>query len=81
MPWDLTQQVAEEHGHLLALNVVLVQMTIQGTVKALRAHGDARDRRDPVMAVAVLHNRGFPNGVPRLANRRDQEEARLVDED
>lgn len=78
---DLAQQVAEEGRDLLALDIVLVQLAVQRTPEALGADGDARDGRDAVVRVPVAHDRRLPHRPPRLADRGDQEKARLVDED
>ena len=81
MAMDLMQQVAEEHRHFFALDIVLIQLAVQRTMKALRADGDARDGRDAVVTVPMTHDRRLPHRTPRLPDRRDQEEARFVDED
>ena len=78
---DLAQQGAEEGRDLVALDVVLIQLAVQRAMDALRADGDARDGRDAVVRVPVAHDRRVPHRPPRLADRGDQEEARLVDED
>jgi len=78
---DLAQQMAEKRRDFLALNVVLVQLAVQGAAAAPGADGDARDGRDAVVRVPVPHDRRLPHRPPRLADRGDQEEARLVDED
>ena len=78
---DLTQQGALEDRDLVALDVVLIQLAVQRAMGALRADGDARDGREAVVRVPVPHDRRLPHRAPRLADRGDQEEARLVDED
>jgi hypothetical protein len=78
---DLAQQGAEEGHDLVAPDVVLIQMAVQRAMGALRADGDARDGRDAVVRVPVAHDRRLPDRPPRLADRGDQEEARLVDKD
>ena len=78
---DLTKQRAEEGRDLVALDVVLIQLAVQRAMGALRADGDTRDGRDAVVRVPVTHDRRLPDRPPRLADRGDQEEARLVDED
>ena len=39
----LTQQVAKEHHDFFAMNIVLIQLAVQGAMKASRADGDAGD--------------------------------------
>jgi hypothetical protein len=78
---DLAQQLAEERCHLLALDIVFVQLAVQRAMTTLRADGDARDGRDPVVRIPMPHDRGLAHRAPGLPDRRDQEEARLVDED
>jgi len=78
---DLAQQVAEERRDCVALDIVSIELAVQRAPKALRADGDARDGRDAVVCVPVAHKRGLAHRTPRLADRGDQEEARLVDED
>ena len=78
---DLAQQLAEEGRDLVALDVVLVQLAVQRTMEALGADSDARDGRDAVVRVPVPHDGRLADRAPRLPDRRDQEEARFVDED
>jgi len=78
---DLPQQGAEEGRDLLALDIVLIQLAVQRTPKALRADGNARDGRDAVVRIPMPHDRRLPHRAPGLADRGDQEEPRLVDED
>jgi hypothetical protein len=78
---DLTQQGAEEGRDLVALDIVLIELAVQRTPEALRADGDARNGRDPLVRIPMAQERGLAHRTPRLADRGDQEEARLVDED
>ena len=78
---DLAQQLAEKSCDLLALNVVLVQLAVQGAAEARGADSDARDGRDPVVRVPMADDRRLPHRPPGLPDRGDQEETRLVDED
>ncbi len=78
MTVDLTQQMAEEHCDLLALDVVFVELAIQRAPEKFRADCDAGDRGDTVMAVAVGHDRRLADGAPRLMHRRDQEKPGFV---
>ena len=73
--------MTQESLHLFALDVVLIQQAIQRTMKALGADGNAGDRGDPVVAIAVTHHRGLPHRAPGFPYGGDQEEPRFVDKD
>src|SRR5512144_2542342 len=81
MTMDLMQQMAEKRRHFLALNIILVELAVQGTMEAFWTDGDTRDGRDPVMAIAMKQDRCLSYRTPGLPDRRDQEEARFVDKD
>ena len=78
---DLAQEVAEEGRDLVALDVVLGPLAVEGTMAAPGADGDARDGRDAIVRVPVAQDRRLPHRPPRLPDRGDQEEARFVDEE
>ena len=78
---DLAPQAAEERRDFAGLDGVLIQLAVQRAVAAPRADGDARDGRDAVMRIPMAQERGLAHRTPRLADRGDQEESRLVDED
>ncbi len=78
---NLPQQVPEEGRHFGALDVVFVQLAVEGAVTALRANRDARDGRDAVVRIPVPHDRGVAHRAPGLPHRGDQEEARFVGKD
>jgi len=79
MTTDLTQEMAQEDGHLFALNVVLVQVAVQRAMEAPGADGDTGDRGDSVVAIPMMYDGGLSDRTPRLAYGRDQEESRFVD--
>jgi len=81
MTTDLTQELAQEDGHLFALNVVLVEQAVQRAMEAPGADGDTGDRGDSVVAIPMMHDGGLSDRTPRLAHGRDQEEAGFVDKD
>lgn len=81
VPGDLVQQMAEERRDLFPPDIVFIQLAVQRAVAALRADGDARDGRDAVMTIPMTHDGRLTHRAPRLPDRRDQEEARFVDED
>jgi hypothetical protein len=78
---DLTQQLPEEGRDFAALDIVLIEVTVQRAMAALRADGDTRDGRDAVVRIPVPHDRRLAHWAPRLPDRGDQEEARFVGED
>lgn len=78
---DLAQEVAEEGRDFAALDIVLIEVTVQRAMIALRADGDGRDGRDAVVRIPVAQDRGPAHRAPRLPHRGDQEEARFVGED
>src|SRR4030042_3824628 len=55
-------------------------MEVEADVLASEAHGDRRDRRDPVVTVAVPDDRGLAAGSPGAADVRDQQEPAFVQE-
>ena len=73
--------MTEKNLHLFALDVVLIQQAIERTMQALGTDGNAGDRRDSVVPVAVTHHRGLAHRAPRFPYRGDQEEPRFVDKD
>ena len=78
---DLTQEMAQEEGHLIALNVVFVKLAVQRTMEAPGADSDTGNGGDSVVTIAVTHDRRLSHGTPSLADRRNQEEAGFVDKD
>lgn len=78
---DVAQQVAEEHDHGLALDVVVIQVAVEGAVEPPGADGEARDGGDPIAALAMPDEGRLTDRTPRLAHRRNQEEAGFVDKD
>jgi len=81
MTTDLTQEMAQESLDLFALDVVLIQQAIERAMQALGADGNAGDRGDSVVAVAVTHHRSLPHRAPCFPYGGDQEEPGFVDED
>ena len=79
--WYLSQELVEECRDFFAMDIVLVELTVQGTTKALRTYRNSRNSGNPVMAIPMDHNRCFSHRTPGLADRGNQEEARFVDKD
>ena len=71
VPADLTEEMPQEHDHLVALDVVLVEVAVQGTMEPPGADGDAGDGGDPIVTLAMTHDGGLADGTPGLADRRD----------
>ena len=78
MAVDLAQQMAEEHCDLLALDVVFVELAIQGASETLRADCDSRDGRDSVVAVPMRNEWCLADRAPCFEHRRDEEKAGFV---
>jgi len=78
---DLAQQMPEERRHFFALNVVLVQMAVERTMKAAGADRDARNGGEPIVAIAMRHDRRLSHRAPGFLHRRDQEEAAFIEKD
>jgi hypothetical protein len=73
--------MAKESFDLFALDVVFIQQAIERTTQALGADGNAGDRGDPIVTIAVTHHRGLAHRTPRFPYGGDQEEPGFVDED
>ena len=72
---DLAQQMPEECHYFFALNVVLIQLAVQRTMKSFRADSDAGDGRDTIVMIPMMKNRSLALAyrAPSLANRGNQE--------
>ena len=64
----MRQEMAEEQGHLFALDVVLEKLAIQGAMEAPGTDGDTRDGGASVVAIAVSEDRRLAHGAPCLAH-------------
>jgi hypothetical protein len=58
VPADLTEELPQEHDHLVALDVVLVEVAVQGTLEPPGADGNAGDGGDPIVTLAMTHGWG-----------------------
>ena len=81
VPVYLVQQMAEKYRYFLALNIVLVELAVQGTMEAFRTDGNTRNSRDPIMGIPMEHDRCLSHRAPGFVDRGNQEESRFVDED
>lgn len=75
----LAQQMAKEEGDLFALDVVLIELTVECAVKGLGADGDTGDGGDAVVAIVIGQNRGLPHRSPRSPDGGKQKEAGFID--
>jgi len=81
MAAHLAQQMAKEEGHFLALDVVLIELTVERAVKSLRTDGDTGDGGDAVMAIVVRQDGGLSHRTPCSTDGGNQEEAGFIDKD
>ena len=73
--------MSKEDGHFLAVDVVLVELTVQCAVKGLGTDGDTGDGGDAVVAIVIGQNRGLPHRPPSSADGGNQEKARFINKD
>ena len=77
----VAEQIPEKCRDFLPLNVVFVEMAVERTMKAAGADGDSRNGREPIVAIAMRHDRRLPHWAPGLLDRRNQQEAAFVEKD
>lgn len=77
---EVLQQVAQESTDLGVFNVSFLQGVVQTEPLALGTDRQARYDRDAMANLMMVNVRRLAARRPCLANRRDQEEARFVDE-
>lgn len=77
---QVPQQQAEEHGDLDMADVGEVQVAVEPEAVAVRADGDGGDRRNALVRIPMTQQRRDPARRPSAADRRDQQEAALVEE-
>ena len=77
----VTQQSSEEQRDLDVRDVVKMKVNVETEPATLGADGDGGDRRDPVVAVAVPHDRRFASRGPGPTDVGNQQEPGLVEED
>lgn len=78
---QVPEQVAEEGARIGGPDVVAVELEIEAAAAAARTEREAGDHRHAVVALPVTEDRGVAARRPGPPHRRDQEEARFVDED
>jgi len=77
----MAKQISKEGADLGVLDVLDVEGVVQAETSPARAHRDAGDDRDSIAPLPVVEQGRLAPGRPGLAHARNQEEARLVDED
>jgi len=78
---EMAKQMSQEGAGLGVLDVFRMERVVQAEATAAGTHGDARDRGDPIAPLPVVEQRRLSARRPGLADTRNQEETRLVDED
>jgi len=78
---QMVEQIPEERAHLWVLDVLGGEQEVEAAAPAVRAHREAGDDRDALAPLAVAQQGGLTPRRPGPTYARDQEEARLVDED
>jgi len=78
---QVAKHVAEEVTDLRMLDVLGMQAEVQPQAPAAGTDGQAGDHRDAIPTLAVVEQRCLSPRRPGAPDGRDQEEARLVDED
>jgi hypothetical protein len=81
VPAQMAQQVPEEGADLVMLDVLRVALEVQTDAPTPGSNGDSRDHGNTIMPVAMMNDGCLTTRSPGLPYRRDQEEARLVNED
>lgn len=77
---QVAKQMTEKLASLGLLDVLAMQLEVEADPSALGAHRQCRDGGNLVVFVRVLGAWGLTARSPGAADRRDQEEARFVEE-
>jgi len=78
---EMAKQMSKEGADLGVLDVLGVEAVVEAEPSATGAHGDTGNDRDPIAPLPVVEKGRLASRRPGLAHTRNQEEARLVDED
>lgn len=78
---EMPKQVSKEGADLGVLDVLGVEAGVQAEASTAGAHRDAGDHGDSIPPLPVVEERRLAAWRPGLADARNQEKARLVDED
>jgi len=78
---QVAEQASQEGADLGVSDVVRREREVEAVAPAARAHREAGDDGDPVVSLAMPKQRRLAARRPGAPHARDQEEARLVDED
>jgi len=76
----MTEQLAKKRDDLGARDVAHAEIEVQPEAPAPRRHGERRDSRNSVSAIAMPKVRSLPDGRPGLAHVGNKQEAALIDE-
>src|SRR5437667_8147141 len=79
-PAEVTQQLPEKGDDLGASDVAGMEIKVQPEPVATGRHGERRNDRDLVTAVAVPKLRRTTDGGPGLADIRDEQESTFIEE-
>lgn len=77
---EMPQQIAEKRTGVRRAEILAMQLEIESVVAAAGAQREPGDDRNAIMFLPVVQDRRLAPGRPGAAHGRDQEEARLVDE-
>ena len=75
---DLAQQLPEKCRDFFALDVVFVELAVQGASEAFRADCDPRDGGDAVVPIAMRNEWRLADRTPGLEHRRDEKKPGFV---
>ena len=81
MAGHLPKQMTKEESDFLALDIVPIELTIEGTVKPLGTHRDTGDGGDSVMTVMIGQDRGLAHRAPGTTDGGNQQETGFVNKD
>lgn len=81
MAGNLAQQMTKEEGDFFALDIVLIELTVEGAVKPFWTHRNAGDGRDTVMAIMIRQERSLAHRTPRATHGGNQQEAGFINKD
>jgi len=78
MAAHLAQQMAKEQRHFIALDVVLIKLTIEHTMKSFWTDGNAGNGGDTIVAIVIRQNRSLPNRSPSSENGGNEQETGFI---
>jgi hypothetical protein len=78
MAGHLAKQMTKKESDFFALDIVLIELTVEGTVKPLGTHRDTGDGGDAVMAIMIRQDRGLAHRTPSATDGGNQQESGFV---